>query len=149
MEKICRFAYPFMKSKTNKPHGSPTKLNVLLGILVHKFECGSSSERSFWQVQSLKSSWSRRYHRLSFPFFLNIFAIQFYNLFISQFCKGKYNLFAESASEERNARRTVLESSLREVMFQIIKFVNEKKDHIPAIPNLECVTFPYDFSISR
>nr|XP_018629888.1 autophagy-related protein 101 isoform X1 [Nicotiana tomentosiformis] len=61
---------------------------------------------------------------------------------------GKYNLFAESASEERNARRTVLESSLREVMFQIIKFVNEKKDHIPAIPNLECVTFPYEISIS-
>ncbi|KAL3376402.1 hypothetical protein AABB24_003032 [Solanum stoloniferum] len=44
----------------------------------------------------------------------------------------------ESASEERSARRTVLESSLREAMFQIIKFVNEKKDHIPAISNLEC-----------
>ncbi|PQQ02081.1 autophagy-related protein 101 [Prunus yedoensis var. nudiflora] len=37
----------------------------------------------------------------------------------------------ESALEERIARRAVLEASLNEVLFQIIKFVNEKKDHVP------------------
>lgn len=54
----------------------------------------------------------------------------------------------ESASEERNARRAALEASLHEVMFQIIKFVNEKKDHVPPIPNLEGVSFPYEITIS-
>ncbi|KAF8406368.1 hypothetical protein HHK36_008455 [Tetracentron sinense] len=53
----------------------------------------------------------------------------------------------ESALEERNVRRTALEVSLREVLFQIIKFVNEKKDHIPPIPNLEGVSFPYEITI--
>ncbi|KAL8240655.1 hypothetical protein R6Q59_014010 [Mikania micrantha] len=54
----------------------------------------------------------------------------------------------ESASDERNARRATLESSLHEVLFQIIKFVNEKKDHIPPIPNMEGVSFPYEITIS-
>lgn len=58
-------------------------------------------------------------------------------------------MITESASEERNARRSALESSLREVLFQIIKFVNEKKDHIPPIPNLEGNSFPYEITISR
>ncbi|OVA10512.1 Autophagy-related protein 1010 [Macleaya cordata] len=40
-----------------------------------------------------------------------------------------------SALEERSVRRAALEASLREVLFQIIKFVNEKKDHIPPVPN--------------
>ncbi|KAK9168979.1 hypothetical protein Syun_001119 [Stephania yunnanensis] len=43
--------------------------------------------------------------------------------------------------EERSARQAALEASLHEVLFQIIKFVNEKKDHIPPIPNLEGVFF--------
>lgn len=55
----------------------------------------------------------------------------------------------ESDSEERNARRAALESSLHEVLFQIIKFVNEKKDHVPPIPNLDGVSFPYEITISR
>ncbi|XP_068655103.1 autophagy-related protein 101 [Aristolochia californica] len=53
----------------------------------------------------------------------------------------------ESALEERSIRRAALEASLREVLFQIIKFVNEKKDHIPPVPNLEGVTFPYEITI--
>lgn len=53
------------------------------------------------------------------------------------------------AAEERTARRAALEASLRDVLFQIIKFVNEKKDHIPPIPNLEGVSFPYEITISR
>lgn len=57
---------------------------------------------------------------------------------------------AESALEERMARRAVLEASLHEVLFQIIKFVNEKKDHVPPIPNLEGVVwFPHEITIPR
>lgn len=52
--------------------------------------------------------------------------------------------------EDRNARCAALEASLREVLFQIIKFVNEKKDHVPPIPNLEgAVSFPYEITIPR
>ncbi|XP_018627171.1 autophagy-related protein 101-like isoform X2 [Nicotiana tabacum] len=53
----------------------------------------------------------------------------------------------ESASEERNAQRSGLESSLREVLFQIIKFGNEK-DHIPSVPNIEGASFPFEITIS-
>ncbi|KAG9440748.1 hypothetical protein H6P81_020913 [Aristolochia fimbriata] len=53
----------------------------------------------------------------------------------------------ENVLEERSMHRAALEASLREVLFQIIKFVNEKKDHIPPVPNLEGVTFPYEITI--
>lgn len=56
----------------------------------------------------------------------------------------------EGALEERSIRRAALEASLREVLFQIIKFVNEKKDHVPPIPNLDVVvSFPYEITIPR
>lgn len=52
--------------------------------------------------------------------------------------------------EENWTRHTsALEVSLREVLFQIIKFANEKRDHIPSIPNLEGVSFPYEISLPR
>ena len=57
-------------------------------------------------------------------------------------------IYAESASEDRS-RMVALEASLREVLFQIIKFVNEKKDHIPSIPSAEGVSFPYEINIPR
>jgi autophagy-related protein 101 len=57
---------------------------------------------------------------------------------------------AESAVEERVARRAEVEASLREVLFQIIKFVNEKKDHIPPIPTAEgFVYFSHEITIPR
>ncbi|RLN13173.1 hypothetical protein C2845_PM09G07050 [Panicum miliaceum] len=40
-----------------------------------------------------------------------------------------------NALEETSSRRAALESSINEVLFQIINFANEKKDHIPAIPD--------------
>ncbi|CAD5182326.1 autophagy-related protein 101-like isoform X1 [Musa acuminata AAA Group] len=52
----------------------------------------------------------------------------------------------ENAFEESNSRCAALESSLREVLFQIIKFVNEKKDHIPPLQNSEIVSYPYEIS---
>ncbi|GMP96409.1 hypothetical protein CsSME_00045069 [Camellia sinensis var. sinensis] len=58
-------------------------------------------------------------------------------------------MMAKSALDEGSHRRAALEASLREVLFQIIKFVNEKKDHVPPIPNLEGVSFPYEITVSR
>ncbi|CAL9113279.1 hypothetical protein MUK42_01942 [Musa troglodytarum] len=52
----------------------------------------------------------------------------------------------ENAFEESNSRCAALGSSLREVLLQIINFVNEKKDHIPPLQNSEIVSFPYEIS---
>nr|XP_025885406.1 autophagy-related protein 101 isoform X4 [Solanum lycopersicum] len=54
----------------------------------------------------------------------------------------------EGAPNEREVRHSGLESSLREVLLQIINFVNEKKDHIPSIENLEGTSFPFEITIS-
>ncbi|URE28834.1 hypothetical protein MUK42_18242 [Musa troglodytarum] len=52
----------------------------------------------------------------------------------------------ENASEESSSRQAALESSLREVLFQIIRFANERKDHIPTVQNSEIISFPYEIS---
>ncbi|RWW39219.1 hypothetical protein BHE74_00055480, partial [Ensete ventricosum] len=57
-----------------------------------------------------------------------------------------YLMISENAFEESNSRCAALESSLREVLFQIIRFVNEKKDHIPPLQNSEIVSYPYEIS---
>ena len=58
-------------------------------------------------------------------------------------------MILENASEESSSRHAALESSLCEVLFQIIKFVNEKKDHIPPLQNSEIVSYPYEISTPR
>lgn len=61
-----------------------------------------------------------------------------------------YQLISACAFEETESHRAALESSLREVLFQIIKFANEKKDHLPPIPsNKEGASFPYEITIVR
>lgn len=54
----------------------------------------------------------------------------------------------ETMMEERNKQDAVLEASLREVLFQILQNVNEKKDHIPPVLNSNIVSFPYEITIS-
>lgn len=57
---------------------------------------------------------------------------------------------AENILEETSTRRASLEASLRDVLFQIIRFVNDKKEHIPPIPNREgVVSFPYEIALPR
>ena len=51
-----------------------------------------------------------------------------------------------NALEETSTRRAALESSINEVLFQIINFANEKKDHIPAIPDR---IFNHEITIPR
>jgi autophagy-related protein 101 len=46
-------------------------------------------------------------------------------------------------------RRYALETSVREVLFEIIKFANEKQEHIPPIMNTEVVSFPYEITTPR
>lgn len=53
----------------------------------------------------------------------------------------------DAMMEERNARHAALELALRDVLFQIIRLVNEKKDHIPPVLNTDVVSFPYEITI--
>ncbi|XVE82730.1 hypothetical protein DITRI_Ditri16bG0029700 [Diplodiscus trichospermus] len=106
---------------------------------------------SFYEVKSKQPSWftnktERQYWE------------QWYvNLSVTQQPKshsGKTHLSkvvvdsGDIASEERSSRRAALEASLREVLFQIIKFVNEKKDHVPPISE-GVIYFPYEITIPR
>ncbi|CAH8362062.1 unnamed protein product [Eruca vesicaria subsp. sativa] len=51
------------------------------------------------------------------------------------------------ASEARSCRRKQLEQSLQQVLFQIIKFVNEKKDHVPPINEGREIYCPFEITI--
>ncbi|XP_073293920.1 autophagy-related protein 101-like isoform X1 [Primulina huaijiensis] len=94
---------------------------------------------SFYEVKNKQATWfTNKVERLHWE--------QWYiNLNVAQHAKGH----SETVAEARSARRTALEASLRDVLFQIIRFVNDKKDHVPPIPNLEGVSFPYEITISR
>ncbi|KAK4488358.1 hypothetical protein RD792_004117 [Penstemon davidsonii] len=107
---------------------------------------------SFYEVKNKQATWfTNKVERLYWE--------QWYiNLNVAQHPKGHFGKShhskvvvdrGDTAADERSARRAALEASLRDVLFQIIRFVNEKKDHVPPIPNLEGVSFPYEITISR
>ncbi|XP_047976763.1 autophagy-related protein 101-like isoform X2 [Salvia hispanica] len=103
---------------------------------------------SFYEVKNKQPTWfTNKVERLYWE--------QWYiNLNVAQHQKGhsgkstSSKIVVDPEAEERTVRRAALEASLRDVLFQIIRFVNEKKDHIPPIPNLEGVSFPYEITIS-
>ncbi|KAJ0963403.1 hypothetical protein J5N97_028525 [Dioscorea zingiberensis] len=50
--------------------------------------------------------------------------------------------------EEKSVKHAALESALHEVIFQIIRFVNEKSNHVPSVPSSnESASFPFDITI--
>ncbi|XP_022132990.1 autophagy-related protein 101 [Momordica charantia] len=106
---------------------------------------------SFYEVKNKQASWfTNKTERLYWEqWYINLHVAQH-----SQAHSGKTHPQktvvdpGERALGERSIRRTTLEASLREVLFQVIKFVNEKKDHVPPIPSPECVVlFPYEITI--
>ncbi|KAL3688761.1 hypothetical protein R1sor_015070 [Riccia sorocarpa] len=53
-----------------------------------------------------------------------------------------------TSSEEMVSRKAALEVALREVILQILQYVNEKKDHIPPVlRGSDVVSFPYEINI--
>lgn len=105
---------------------------------------------SFYEVKNKQASWfSNKIERLYWEqWYINLNVVQHPKAHSSKYHHSKVVDPGEGALEDRNARSAALEASLREVLFQIIKFVNEKKDHVPPIPNLEgAVSFPYEITI--
>ncbi|CAN8264122.1 unnamed protein product [Cochlearia groenlandica] len=100
---------------------------------------------SFYEVKSKQPSWfTNKIERLYWE--------QWYiNVNVLKYPSGKSQHSKESmdpgeASQERNSRGPLLEQSLQEVLFQIIKFVNEKKDHVPPI-NEGVIYCPFEITI--
>ncbi|RVX23968.1 Autophagy-related protein 101 [Vitis vinifera] len=107
---------------------------------------------SFYEVKNKQASWfTNKIERRSWEYwYINLNVAQHPKAHSSKSHHSKAVVDpGESASEDRSLRRAALEASLREVLFQIIKFVNEKKDHIPSIPSAEGVSFPYEITIPR
>ncbi|KAF8405110.1 hypothetical protein HHK36_010008 [Tetracentron sinense] len=105
---------------------------------------------SFYEVKSKQATWFvNKTERLYWEqWYINLNVTQPPKAHSSKYQHPKVIVDpGESALEERSVRRTALEVSLREVLFQIIKFVNEKKDHIPSVPNHGGVSFPYEITI--
>ncbi|KAF5738196.1 autophagy-related protein [Tripterygium wilfordii] len=103
---------------------------------------------SFYEVKNKQHGWYKKIERLYWE--------QWHvNLNVTQHPKGHSSKShhskvvldpGEGRSEDRSVRRAALEASLREVLFQIIKFVNEKKDHVPPITD-GVMYFPYEITI--
>ncbi|XP_042509002.1 autophagy-related protein 101 isoform X2 [Macadamia integrifolia] len=106
---------------------------------------------SFYEVKNKQATWfSNKIERLYWEqWYINLNVAQHPKAHSSKSHHSKLVVDpGESTSDERSVRRATLEAALREVLFQIIKFVNEKRDHIPPVPNHEGVSFPYEITIT-
>ncbi|CAK9160899.1 unnamed protein product [Ilex paraguariensis] len=105
---------------------------------------------SFYEVKNKQTSWFNKVERLHWEqWYINLNVTQHPKAHSGKAHHSKVVVDpGESPSEDRNVHRAALEATLREVLFQIIKFVNEKKDHVPPIPNHEGISFPYEITIS-
>ncbi|KAB2051673.1 hypothetical protein ERO13_A12G069100v2 [Gossypium hirsutum] len=104
---------------------------------------------SFYEVKSKQPSWfTNKTERLYWEqWYINLNVTQHPKHHSSKSHHTKLVVDpGESATEERSSRRAMVEASLREVLFQIIKFVNEKKDHVPPISE-GVIYFPYEITI--
>ncbi|XP_047311383.1 autophagy-related protein 101 [Impatiens glandulifera] len=106
---------------------------------------------SFYEMKKTQATWfSNKVERLYWEqWYINLNVVQQPK---SQSGKSHHSNVmidsGETAVEERSVRQAALEASLCEVLFQIIKFSNEKREHVPPIPNLDGVCFPYEITIS-
>ncbi|GKU94667.1 hypothetical protein SLEP1_g8127 [Rubroshorea leprosula] len=103
---------------------------------------------SFYEVKSKQQSWfTNKTERLYWErWYVNLNVTQHPRAHSGKSHHSKVVVDpGESESEERSVRRAALEASIREVMFQIIKFANEKKDHVPSISE-GIIHFPYEIT---
>ncbi|KAJ4966586.1 hypothetical protein NE237_018435 [Protea cynaroides] len=105
---------------------------------------------SFYEVKNKQATWfSNKIERLYWEqWYINLNVAQHPKAHSSKSHHSKMVVDPGESTLERGVRRATLEAALREVLlFQIIKFVNEKRDHIPPVPNHEGVSFPYEIAL--
>jgi autophagy-related protein 101 len=99
---------------------------------------------SFYETRNKQTAWfSSKVERLHWEQWCI-----YMNVVQTSQSQNKFGDVPESALEERQRRHAVLEAALREVIVQILQFVNEKKDHIPpVVSSSEVASFPYEITI--
>ncbi|XP_078179971.1 autophagy-related protein 101-like [Carex rostrata] len=104
---------------------------------------------SFYEMKSKQSAWSSsKTERVYWErWFINL---QIINQRMNT--KSKHTRVGsdhgEFSLEEKKLHRSALEASIRENLLRIIKFANEKMDHLPHIPpNFEGISYPYEIAI--
>ncbi|KAI6695275.1 hypothetical protein NL676_022985 [Syzygium grande] len=105
---------------------------------------------SFYEVKNKQVSWfSKQMERLDWEhWYINLNVAQQPKVHSVKSHNSKVVDTGENTLEERSIRRASLEASLRDVLFQIIRFVNDKKEHVPPIPKREgVISFPYEIAI--
>lgn len=104
---------------------------------------------SFYEVKNNKAIWfSNKVERLFWEhWYINLNVVQHPKTHTSKSRHSKVVDAGEKALREESTGRASLEASLREVLFQIIRFANEKKDHIPGVPRGEEISFPFEITI--
>ncbi|KAF3323987.1 Autophagy-related protein 101 [Carex littledalei] len=104
---------------------------------------------SFYEMKSKQSAWSSsKTERVYWErWFVNLQIInQRVNTKSKQTRVGLDH--GEFTFEEKKLHRSALEASIRENLLRIIKFANEKMDHLPHIPpNVEGISYPYEIAI--
>ncbi|KAK2993610.1 hypothetical protein RJ640_000270 [Escallonia rubra] len=106
---------------------------------------------SFYEVKSKQPSWfTNKVERLHWEhWYINLNVAQHPKTHSGKSHHSKVLVDpGDSALEERSIRRAALVNISTGGFVSIIKFVNEKKVHVPPIPNLEGVSFPYEITIS-
>ncbi|KAF8010214.1 hypothetical protein BT93_J0987 [Corymbia citriodora subsp. variegata] len=105
---------------------------------------------SFYEVKNKQVSWfSKQMERIYWEHWhINLNVAQQPKVHSVKSHNSKVVDTGENTLEERSIRRASLEASLRDVLFQIIRFVNDKKEHVPPIPSREgVISFPYEITI--
>ncbi|XP_038989285.1 autophagy-related protein 101-like isoform X3 [Phoenix dactylifera] len=124
------------------------KINLFIGWVEKHPNKKSQVCLSFYEVRNKQATWmfSNKTERLYWEqWYINLHVVNTKTHGKSHNSKAPINP-GDNALEESSSRRASLESALREVLFQIIKFVNEKKDHIPSVTNSEVISFPYEIT---
>ncbi|CAL9109858.1 unnamed protein product [Musa acuminata var. zebrina] len=102
---------------------------------------------SFYEVKNKHATWfgNKIEHLYWEQWYINLHVLNPKSHGKSHYTKAPVST-GENASEESSSRHAALESSLCEVLFQIIRFADEKKDHIPTVQNSEIISFPFEIS---
>ncbi|CAL9075828.1 unnamed protein product [Musa acuminata var. zebrina] len=103
---------------------------------------------SFYEVKNKHATWfGNKIERLYWEqWYINLHVSNPKSHGKSHYTKAPVSTGGKNASEESSSRHAALESSLCEVLFQIIRFADEKKDHIPTVQNSEIISFPFGIS---
>ncbi|XP_039116975.1 autophagy-related protein 101-like [Dioscorea cayenensis subsp. rotundata] len=98
---------------------------------------------SFFEIKNKQTKWFNKTDRVYWEhWYINLQLVKSRTI-------TTFHLIEQTTKlEEASSKHAALESALREVMFQIVRFANEKSNHVPSVPSShDSVSFPFDITI--